>query len=260
MPVTRRSSMIALVGLIGAGCGGGGGDDDASPAGSLQTRSIVSRSTGTTYPLFIYVPPDSEATRATLPVIYVLDGESRFWPVVDVAARAQTQAIVVGIGNEALRNNDYVPPNLCTVGGGGQALFLETIRSDVIPFVEANFGGDPSRRVLLGHSHGGSFVLYALFNERPADRLFGAYLASDASLACTEASVYRWESAYAAANTTLPVRLHVAHASNVGNIPFAAKVKSRNYGGLTMLSQFYEGGHLGMIPLAFAEALAFALA
>jgi len=46
----------------------------------------------------------------------------------------------------------------------------------------------------------------------------------------------------------------------VGNIPFAAKVKSRNYGGLTMLSQFYEGGHLGMIPLAFAEALAFALA
>ena len=251
--------MIALVGLIGAGCGGGG-DDDASEAGSMQTRSIASRSNGTTYPLFVYEPPNSEATRATLPVIYVLDGESRFWAVVDIVARTQTKAIVIGIGNEALRNHDYVPPNLCTLGGGGEALFLETIRSDVIPFVETNYGGDPSRRILLGHSHGGSFVLYALFNERPADRLFSAYLASDASIACTEASVYSWESTYAAANTTLPVRLHVAHAANVGNIPFAAKVKSRNYGGLTMLSQFYEGGHLGMIPLAFAEALAFAFA
>jgi enterochelin esterase-like enzyme len=252
--------MIALVGLIGAGCGGGGGDGDDSAAGSMQTRSIVSSASGITYPLFVYVPPDSQATRATLPVIYVLDGESRFWAMVDVVTRTPAKAIVVAIGNQALRNNDYVPANLCTQGGGGQALFLETIRSDVIPFVEANFGGDPRRRILLGHSHGGSFVLYALFNERPADRLFSAYLASDASIACMEATVYGWESTYAAANTALPVRLHVSHASNVANVPFADRVQSRNYGGLTMVSQFYAGGHLGMIPLAFADAVAFALA
>ena len=260
MAVTRRSSMIALLGLIGVGCGGGGGDDDASIDQTIQTRSIVSRSNGITYPLFLYAPPDSEAIRATLPAIYVLDGENRFWTVVDVVVRAQAKVIVVGIGNEALRNHDYVPSNLCTPNGGGQALFLQTIRSDVIPFVEANVGGDPGRRVLLGHSHGGSFVLYALFNEPPADRLFSAYLASDASLACTEASVYGWESAYAMANTALPVRLHVAHASNVANIPFAEHMKARDYDGLALVSQFYAGGHLGMIPQAFADAVAFALA
>ena len=259
MPVTRRSSMIALLGLIGAGCGGGGGDD-ASVAQTMQTRSVVSRSNGMTYPLFVYEPPGSAGTRPSLPVIYVLDGESRFWAVVDFVVRTQAKVIVVAIGNEALRNYDYVPPNLCTPGGGGHALFLATLRSDVIPYIEANFGGDPDRRVLLGHSHGGSFVLYALFNEPPADRLFSAYLASDASIACTETSVYAWESAYATANTALPVRLHVAHASNVANIPFAEHLKARDYDGLTMVSQFYAGGHIGMIPQAFADAVAFALA
>ncbi|MGZ5156154.1 MAG: alpha/beta hydrolase [Caldimonas sp.] len=260
MSVTRRASILALLGFV-AGCGGGGSGTAPPPmAGTLQTRSIASRSNGTTYPLYIYLPPNSDAIRATLPVVYLLDGESRFQTLVDIAEATQTRVLIVAIGNEALRNRDYVPNNLCTPGGGGEAAFLDFIRLELIPFVEANVGGDPLRRSLLGHSHGGSFVLYALFAEAPAARHFSAYLASDASIDCMSTTVYGWESAYAAANTALAVRLHLSYAANLANVAFALQVQGRRYSGLTFVSQFYAGGHIGMIPMAFADALAFALA
>jgi len=193
-------------------------------------------------------------------VIYLLDGDSRFSAVVDIVERTRAPAVIVGIGNEALRGRDYVPANVCTPGGGGEGAYLDFIRLDLIPFVETSFGGDPQRRILLGHSHGGSFVLYALFNEAPAGRHFAAYLASDASIDCMSATVYGWETAYAAANASLAVRLHISYSANTANTAFAQQVQGRGYSGLAMAARFYAGGHIGMIPLAFSEAIAFALA
>jgi predicted alpha/beta superfamily hydrolase len=230
-------------------------------AGSVQTKSIAAQSNGTTYPLYIYLPPGSVAFRANLPTVYLLDGESRFQTLVDIVEASHAQVMIVAIGNEAMRARDYVPANSCTPGGGGQAAFLQFIRTELVPFVEATFASDPRRRILLGHSHGGSFVLYALFNEAPASRLFIAYLASDSSIDCMNATVFAWESAYAAANSALPVRLHVSYSANVGgNVALVDQIRLRGYTGLTMVAQIYGGGHTGMIPAAFADALTFALA
>lgn len=256
---SRRASIVALAGLV-AGCGGGGGGGGASTAtptgGSVQYRDILSRSNGTTYPLHIYLPPGIDAIRATVPVVYLLDAESRYQTLVDIAELARAKVIIVGIGNEAQRARDYVPSNLCTPGGGGEAAFLEFIRTELIPFIATTFGGNPLRRALLGHSHGGSFVLYALFTQAA---LFSAYLASDASITCMETTVYGWEAAYAARHTSLPVRLHVSYAGNLANTAFVEHLLSRRYGGLNLAHQFYSGGHIGMIYAAFADALAFAL-
>jgi enterochelin esterase-like enzyme len=262
MTVTRRSSLIALLGAVTAGCGGGGSDTAAPPmAGSVQTQTISSRSNSTSYPLNIYLPPGSAASRATAATVYLLDGDSRWQAVIDIVEAMHAQVIVVGIGNEQLRGRDYVPVNTCTPGGGGQGLFLDFIRLDLAPFMDTTFGGDPQRRILLGHSHGGSFVIYALFNEAPASRLFFAYLASDSSIDCMTGTVLAWESAYAAANTALPVRLHVSYSANVGgNVALVQQIQSRHYSGLTMAAQIYGGGHIGMIPAAFNDALTFALA
>ena len=223
MTVSRRSSLVALMGLFTAGCGGGGGGSDAAAApamtGSTQTRTISSQSNDTSYPLYLYLPPATVATRASLPTVYLLDGESRFQTLVDIVETMKAQVMIVAIGNEALRARDYVPANICTSGGGGQGAFLKFIGTELVPFVEANFASDPQRRILLGHSHGGSFVIYALFNEAPARRLFASYLAADSSIDCMSGTVFGWESAYAAANTALPVRLHVSYAANAaGNV------------------------------------------
>jgi hypothetical protein len=229
-------------------------------AGTVQARGLAARSNGTTYTLNVYLPPGIAAIRASVPVIYLLDGDSRFPAVVEIVERTQAKVVIVGIGNEALRGRDYVPANLCTPGGGGQGAYLDFIRLDLIPFVETTFGGDPQRRILLGHSHGGSFVLYALFNEAPAGRHFAVYLASDASIDCMSGTVYGWESAYAAANPSLAVRLHISHSANTANAAFAQQVQRRRYAGLAMAAQSYGGGHIGMIPAAFTDAIAFALA
>jgi predicted alpha/beta superfamily hydrolase len=262
--VSRRSSLVALLGVVTAGCGGGGGaSSSAVPAmaGSTQTRTIASQSNGTTYPLSIYLPPNTVAIRANLPTVYLLDGESRFQTLVDIVETMKAQVMIVAIGNEAQRARDYVPANICTTGGGGQAAFHQFIETELIPFVEATFPSNPQRRILLGHSHGGSFVIYALFNEIPANRLFASYLASDSSIDCMSGTVSGWESAYAAANSALPVRLHVSYSANVGgNVSLVQQMQSRHYTGLTLVSQIYGGGHTGMIPAAFTDALTFAIA
>ena len=250
--------MVTVLASLLGGCGGGGsGGGSAGDQGSIETKSIVSQGNGMTYPLYIYLPPGSASDRASMPVIYVLDAESRFATAVGLVQGPQARIILVGIGNEANRARDYVPANTCTTTGGGEAVFLEFIRAQVIPFVEANVGGDPTRRALLGHSHGGSFVLYAMFAEAPGAHHFNAYLASDASLPCMLDTAYGWESAYAAKYATLPVRLHFSYSANLIQF-YADLIGGRHYGGLTLASQLYGGGHLGMIPAAFSDAIAFA--
>ena len=52
----------------------------------------------------------------------------------------------------------------------------------------------------------------------------------------------------------------ISYAANTGNAPFAQRIQSRRYSGLTLAAKFYAGGHIGMIPAAFTEAITFALA
>jgi hypothetical protein len=238
---TRRASIVALGAWL-VGCGGGGGSGSATgAAGSVQTTSLTAQASGVNYPLYLYVPPDDGTLRSAPPIVYLLDGESRFQTTVGIVEANRSRVILVGIGNEANRARDYVPPNSCTPNGGGEGLFLDFIRRELIPFVEASVGGNPTKRALLGHSHGGSFVLYALFNEPPANRRFSAYLASDASIGCMEATVYGWDAGYAAANIGLPVRLHLSYSANVANVPFAEHLVQRHYSGLVQASAAYGG-------------------
>jgi hypothetical protein len=260
MPVHRRTLLLALVGLGACGGGGGGSPLTTPGGGTTQSTSIASRSTATTYPLSIYWPPGDPALRPTLPVVYLLDGEARFQTAVDAVERIGAHVIVIGVGNDNWRNRDDVPPNTCTPGGGGEAAFLDFLRLELVPYVEANVGGDAQQRILLGHSHGGSFVFYALFAEATAAHTFHAYLPADASIECMPQTVYGWEAAYAAANAALPVRLYISYADNTGNAAFGAQVLSRGYAGLAMAVQPFGGGHIGMLPAAIADSVAFALA
>lgn len=194
-----------MLSLATAACGGGG--SDSAMAGTVRTQGFQSSHTGSAYPIHVYLPPGNAAAHAAMPVVYLLDGDSRLDTMVQIVESTRTLVIVVAIGNEARRNQDYVPVNTCTSGGGGHVAYLNFIRLELTPFIEANFGGRPLRRVLLAHSHAGSFVVHALFAEAGANRHFSAYLASDASIPCmreTLDGLDGWEAAYAATNTSLP--------------------------------------------------------
>jgi predicted alpha/beta superfamily hydrolase len=255
--LTRRSSLITMLSAVGAAPLAAA----AAPSltGSTTTKTIASKRNGTTYPLNIYLPPAAGGDQAKLPVVYLLDGESRFQTLVDIAEASGTWTAIVGIGNEDQRSHDYVPANTCTEDGGGEAAFFDFIRFELIPFVESTLGGDPARRVLMGHSHGGAFALYAIFNEAPDAHRFSAYLAADPSVRCMPQAAYGWEAAYAAKNTALPARLYIAYA-NRANEPFAAQIDRRHYAGLSFASKWYPGGHNGMVQAGFSDALRFAFA
>jgi len=259
-PLLRRRQALVAITTIVAGCGGGGGSPPPPLEGSIEGRSITSRINGFTYPLSVYLPPASAGPRANLPIVYALDGDWWFDQIVSIMESTHARAIVVAIGFNANRAHDYVPTNTCTPNGGGHVAFFDFIRSELIPYAESTIGGDATRRTLLGHSHGGSFVFYALFAEAAAQHHFAAYLASDASIACMPATVDDWEATYAAANADLPVKLHVSYAANLTNADFAQRIRDRRYPNLAMQAGFYSGGHTGMIPAAFTDALGFALA
>jgi hypothetical protein len=265
--LTRRHAALALLGLPLAGCGGGGSDDEGRgypfAEGSRTSKVISSRITNTDYALNIYLPPASAGAPASLPVIYALDGESWYETLASLAESTRTRVIVVAINTSGQRSRDFVPGNSCTSGGGGHVAYFNFIRNELIPFVESTIGGNAGRRILFGHSHGGSFVLYAMFAEAPGHQTFAAYLASDASISCMPAEAFGWEQSYAGLYRELPVRLHLSSASlgnYAANVEYGLAITRRSYQKLTYKSQVYAGTHGGIVPQVLAEALPFALA
>lgn len=262
MPATRRDTLITLLSTLTAGGLAAPAFAADAPAakplrGTLEMKSITSKRNGFTYPLFVYLPPGADADRATLPIVYMLDAESRFRTMVDIAEANSARVIVLGIGNEENRSHDYVPANGCTEDGGGEAAFLDFVLNELVPFVDASVGGDPKRRALQGHSHGGSFAIYAMLSEMPGTHHFTAYLAADPSIRCLGESFFKWETAYRARTQALPVRLHISYA-NKANERFIQLVESRHYAGLTFASKWYPGGHNGMVQQGFTDSLQFA--
>ncbi|WP_395699906.1 alpha/beta hydrolase [Aquabacterium sp.] len=264
----RRQAGLALLGLL-AGCGGGGGGASSSgggPApdsGMRDFRSLAAQGNGTTYGINLYLPPASAGPRSALPVLYALDGETWFDIMVAIVEAQGLAVIIAAINSGGLRNRDFVPANSCTTGGGGQAAFFDVMRGELLPFIEAQVGGDPRQRLLFGHSHGGSFVLYALFAQPPGTHAFKAYLSVDASIGCMPETVQGWEQAYAAAHAELPVRLHLSSASAgnaQANVAFGQVLEQRHYARLALRQQVYNGTHGGIVPQALSEGLAFGLA
>jgi len=267
--IGRRRFALSLAALPLAGCGGGGGGGGSAPGdpspgeqGTRQSASISSRLTNTQYPLSLYLPPASAGPRSSLPVLYVLDGESWTDTFSMLVEASRSRVIIVGVHGAGMRTRDFVPANSCTPTGGGQALYFDFLRTELIPLIEGTVGGDPRQRMLFGHSHGGSFVLYAMYAQAAGSHTFRSYLAVDASVSCMVNEAYGWDQAYAAAQTELPVRLHLSCASGgnySANVAYGQAIEQHRYRSLAYKFQSYSGTHNGVVPQAFTEGLAFAL-
>lgn len=191
---------------------------------------------GQTYRIMI-APPLSPPPPEGWPVVYVLDGNANFGTVSD-ALRLQgrrpertgvSAALVVGIGypidgpfDEKRRGYDYVVHSpgatspkhgadgqLEADSGGGAADFLSFIETELKPAVEKAYAVDRKRQTLLGHSFGGFFTLYTLFNRPQA---FQNYLAFSPSVWWNNRSLLEDERRFTAARKASdpPVSLFVA--------------------------------------------------
>ena len=143
--------------------------------------TVSSDTLGETREIYVRTPIHYD-DKATYPVVYVLDGE---WNFELVAAHldfmndngVMPPMIVTGVRN-VNRNRDYLPvPDDNHFDSGAAAAFLDFVEDDWISAVENAYPAS-GERVIVGHSFGGVFALYAFF-ENPA--LFDATIAVSAS-------------------------------------------------------------------------------
>lgn len=236
-------------------------------------RTLHSAATGRDYALYVYLPSRRDPDPARrYPVLYLLDAQWDFKLLTSIQGgllydRYVPDVIIVGITNpganarhDSLRAVDYTPrAEPRNPGSGGGARFLQFLRTELIPFVEAEYPADPARRGLMGSSLGGLFTLYALFTE---PSLFSRYAAASPAVTYAGRGAFADEAAYAASHADLNARLFIAVGAEeplAGPVQEMARaIRARNYPGLRMESRVIEGErHSGNKPEAFNRAVRF---
>jgi len=151
------------------------------------------------YPVLILQDPESEFTLATA-AVDMLSENGRIPPM-----------IVVGIKNTN-RTRDMTPSRPAKAFGGsagGADKFLAFIADELLPTVDRTYRTRPYR-VLVGHSLGGLFAVYALMN-RPD--VFQGYIAISPSLWWDDQALVKASPPFFAAHKDLRADLYLSMGS-----------------------------------------------
>jgi uncharacterized protein len=256
---------------------------------NTELRPIHSKVTGRDYLLYIGYPGSyKDHPERKYPVVYVTDGYWAFDKVNTLGGslwydQIVPEYIVVGIGYVG-ENVDYnkermyeLSPSVADYGEaatskwkmGGSRLFLDSIKTEIIPYIESRMRADPSFRVIMGSSMGGLFSLYAMYEE---PGLFQGVVAASPALTWDHCWLFRRESELrnkAAGNDykdhySVPARLFMSVGSEewtsfVGNIrAFDEIIKSGDYQNFSYEFRIIEGErHAGNGAEAFNRGLRF---
>lgn len=261
-------------------------------AAEPSTSSFDMEANGIAYRIFTAAPQEA-APEGGYPVIYMVDG-NRMLPIAAklMAENSALKAVFVGIGYPTdnqeeivrLRYFDFTPPtpdDLIPVHfnvpkTGGRDAFFDFIDHQVKPEVEKRFNVDESRQALFGHSLGGLFTLYALFNHTNS---FQSYSAADPSIWWNDRSILTDKNQFITRfkDAPRPIRLLIETSGKRGSRPGQTKQDDDRLkklrGGpsgsdifkeLSELPQvdaafhrFEDESHGSMIPLTVADSLNF---
>lgn len=252
-----------------------------------------------TYEVQVAVPATYDVLpEKQYPVLWVTDGPSYIPLVVGLLNALSFQhvpeMIVVGVGcppelglleHGRRRSSDFAPPGTSyfysgfagerlkamAAAGGFQpppqsadrllSFLVDTLRPELARrFRMAN------EHVLFGHSGGGMFAGWALF-ERP--QAFAKYIIGSPSINAVERAVFRLEEAYAASHSDLPVSLFLgageleivdpaiaAWGLVSSPVLLAETLRLRNYPSLKLHARVFPGkDHLTVIPDILADGL-----
>ena len=143
-------------------------------------------------------------------------------------------------------------------GTGGGTQFLRFIKEQLKPAIDAHYSTTPDEAALFGHSFGGLFTLYAMFQE---PELFKRLVAASPSIWWVNNAINQTEAAYANSHTDLPARLFIGAGGDEGTegtdvTNFAEKLRQRGYPGLQFATQVFAGqGHNSMVPFCISQGL-----
>jgi predicted alpha/beta superfamily hydrolase len=131
---------------------------------------------------------------------------------------------------------------------GHAADFLETLRTRIIPLVDAEYRTDPSYRVLAGGSLGGLFTLYAMMSNPD---LFQGYIAATPAVRVHNDWLFQYEDRLAQSGAKLQGRLYMTVGGNEapdhinGILRFNQRLASRKAAGFDYHFWIVEGERHG---------------
>ena len=245
-----------------------------------EVSIFSSEITGLDYRIYVALPQgytEREDTPPKYPVVYMLDANWHFGIVTGITRALANlsgemgKVIIVGIGYPTDDNNEVM--NLRAwdmLPGRGAEAFLEFMEEELIPHIDANYRTTKKvNRTLVGHSYGGLFTLYTLFN---ATDTFQKYIAMSPALWYGyeydgQRVVFDYEEAYASVNQKLPVDLFLSvgefEPEELWNlwmvrnlIEFHQVMEDRAYDKLNMEMVIMEGvNHASSYPGAVTRGL-----
>lgn len=224
------------------------------------------------YRIYVALPQGYANSSRRYRALYVLDADATF-ALATQAYRllrvdsAMPDLLLVGIGYDlggaarrSRRNRDLTPTRVASdTATGESAAFLRSLAEVIIPAIDSLYRTDLIDRAIFGHSLGGLFALYALF-ERPD--LFRRYIVSSPSLWWDDAVVLQLESGFARRERSLPKAVFMSVGSEEPADmrewfqPFADSLTSRQHRDLrfTAVVLPYET-HLSAPATAFTRGL-----
>jgi predicted alpha/beta superfamily hydrolase len=260
-----------------------------------EVRKLYSKSVHQEYRILVALPLNYAESNDKYPVLYVLDADTSFAYVTDLVRSAPSgrtlgilgsdplylyvpNLIVVGIGYPvtwfdqpklwwSLRTRDLTPTKnlddarglrMEGTSGGNAEKFLGFMRDELMPFINSNYRTASKDSTIVGHSGGGLFALYVLFNE---PETFRRYVVSSPSLWWDKKVIFEIESEYATEHTELAAKLFLSAGSLELTIASDLKklveiLKQRKYMGLEWESHVFEDeGHISVWGTAICKGI-----
>jgi predicted alpha/beta superfamily hydrolase len=150
---------------------------DQGPITIGTTLSFQSEVMAEEQEILVSLPPNYDSSSKRYPVVYLLDAQYFFefqlaYGLINTLTFFEEipELILVGVASGD-RNRDMVPSTQNAEGNAEN--FLEFFRRELQPFINQKYRTEPYK-ILIGHSAGGLFALYTLFQSPDT---FNAYIA-----------------------------------------------------------------------------------
>ncbi|PCI34910.1 MAG: esterase [Flavobacteriaceae bacterium] len=142
----------------------------------LDSLFTIPKVTNIPHKIWVYLPPNYQESKQRFPVIYMHDAQNLFdsstaysgeWEVDETLNTLYKKTgrgfIVIGVENGGTeRINEYTPWVHSKYGGGKGAAYIDFLKNDLKPFIDANYRtkSGPKNTAIVGSSLGGFISFY----------------------------------------------------------------------------------------------------
>jgi predicted alpha/beta superfamily hydrolase len=259
---------------------------------------MTSSPSGRRYQISVALPDGYTKEHPPYPVLYAADANAEFGTAVETArllsfSKEIPDLVIVGIGypnrgqgfkaSNAERTLDFTPTadpawvresvkdSLAqglppAEASGGAAAFLSFIRGELVPSVERTYNVSHQDRAWFGHSFGGLFGAYVLFNN---EGLFQRFVIGSPSLWWNNRAIFSAEESFAASRKPLPARVFFSvgllEQRMAPQMPmvtdlraFVDRIQRRHYQDLAFQAHFFDDEtHGSVVPATISKGLRF---